>query len=376
LLFTFTLLAQVTTFTPGKTISKSGNNDESIKIIGINNHTDVEGIAVGGTLDVPTATPNNTNLLSLLGSGHTGLAFTNTAKSKILFQSTQNWTVGATGSNISFWTTPNGTISSLQRMIISNVGKIGIGIDIPTYNLTVLQDELSDDGVGLKRIGGDAPSFFGVSLRGTIANPTATLSGDILARFGGRGHDGSAETNAKARIEFNANQNWTSTATGADIRFYTTKGGTNDATEKIVINGNGNVGIGDTEPASKLTVNGDLQLATDSHDLAINQEITYTALNRNGKSIIYFRAPYQAKVHIKGIAGGVDGLIIHIVSTSLGDVTLYFLDQDAPSENRILTGENYASPTQNPNLQIKGEGGCTLVYDGAYSVWRVIGWRE
>lgn len=354
------ILAQVTTFTPGKAISKSNTGAESLQLIGTNNQTDLIGTAIGGTLEVPTATQNNSNLLSLLGGGHTGVAFTNTAKSKILFQATQNWSVGNTGSNMSFWTTPNNTLTSLQRMMITNAGKIGIGTDSPGYNLEIIQDTPSDDGVGLKRFGGDAPSYFGIGARGTLGSPTASLTGDVLGRFGGRGHSGTGFTTTRGRIEFVTNENWSSTANGTDIKFFTTQPTTTAATEKMIINGNGNVGIGTSAPTSKLTVNGDYAVKVKN----ISTGGSITSLVRESSSVLYFSN--VGTVNLRGIAGGEDGLILHIFCAIGTTLNIFDDDATAATDKRIWTQTS-------STITVSGRGGCTMIYDAINNKWRVIG---
>jgi hypothetical protein len=354
------IFAQVTTFTPGKAISKSNTGAESLQLIGTSNQTDLMGTGIGGTLEVPTATQNNSNLLSLLGAGHTGVAFTNSAKSKIIFQATQNWSVGSTGSNMTFWTTPNNTITSLQRMTITNAGKIGIGTDSPGYNLEIIQDTPSDDGVGLKRFGGDAPSYFGIGARGTSGSPTASLTSDILGRFGGRGHNGTAFTTTRGRIEFVTNENWTSTANGTDIKFFTTQPTTTTATEKMIINGNGNVGIGTSAPTSKLTINGDYAVKVKT----ISTGGSITSLVRESSSVLYFNN--VGTVNLRGIAGGEDGLVLHIFCSSSTTLNIFDDDTAATADKRIWTQTS-------STVTISGRGGCTMIYDAFNTRWRVIG---
>ena len=83
------------------------------------------------------------------------------------------------------------------------------------------------------------PRFIGRSARGTRGTPTATQSGDTLAKFGGSGFDGSNFSDARAYISMLAGSTFTPSAQGARMLFYTTEGtGTTEAL-RVSIEGNG-----------------------------------------------------------------------------------------------------------------------------------------
>ena len=81
----------------------------------------------GGTRGAAEATAINDVLFELRGEGHVGTGFTAGGRATILARATQDWTVGATGSAIDFFTTPNGTATPLQRVVITHDGRVGIG---------------------------------------------------------------------------------------------------------------------------------------------------------------------------------------------------------------------------------------------------------
>ena len=91
--------------------------------------------------------------------------------------------------------------------------------------------------------------------RGTKAVPTATQNQDILLNLAGAGHAGADWTSAKAVIRLQAAEDFTVTSQGAQIVFQTTVVGGTNRTEKMRIDGTGNVGIGTANPGSKLAVN-------------------------------------------------------------------------------------------------------------------------
>lgn len=362
--------------TPNKVESKQSAAIDNI-ILQSNNQPNLVGKRHNGTLAAPTNVDADNDLLSLQAAGYANNTFTG-ARGAIRFEASQNWTANNNGTRIKFLNTPNNGIALTERMVINHNGNIGIGVSVPDYKLEIQQETSSDRGVGVFRYGGDAPAFFGIGARGNATTPTKTFENDILARFGGKGHNETGFTSATGRIDIVANENWSPTATGTDIKFYTTWAGQTAVEEKMTIRGSGNVGINKPDAESKLTVNGDFQLLPEK--FVHSTTTTLIALNRNGKSVIRFGG--TGNVHLKGIAGGVDGLVIHIYSIrgenpTLSNDKILTIHNDSPDanlENRILTGEPYVGiGGVGENITISNEGGATLIYDGTSNRWRVIG---
>jgi hypothetical protein len=257
--------------------------------------------------------------------------------------------------------------NSIGRVYIKGGGKVGIGTSTPSYNLEVIQDSDSDNGIGLFRYGGDAPAFFGISANGNSTLPIATLINNSIGRFGGRGYDGSAYTTSRARIDFEASQNWTSTANGARMKFYTTPAGSTTSTQQMVIDHDGDVGINRTSPSAKLDVDGDIILGVKAHEaLFPNSDII--ALDRVGKSIIRFIGTNVTS--LSGIAGGVEGMMLYLYNNDSVTLTIKHQSVTAAIENRISTGNAGA------DIVFSGRGGAVLVYDGANLKWRVLSYNN
>ncbi len=362
-LFSASIFAQSIVLSPNSVETKHTNYESiSLKSTATPN---IVGFRHNGTLSNPSATNDGNILLSLEGRGYGGGNFTG-VQSALRFTATQDWNANNRGTKAEILTTANNSTLGLSRLYINQNGKIGVGnylITSPTHQLEVLQPSDDDKGVGVFRYGGDAPSIFGVSSRGSIILPSATLTGDLLARFGAKGHDGTDYTNAKTRIDMVANEDWNTTETGADMKFYTTAVNTSTITEKMVIKGSGNVGIGTSDPMATIGVNGDMRL--------FPRHVTSTGnvgtLNRDGKSVIILDCSNATT--IGGLSGGVDGLIVHLVFKGPCITTIKHLDQSVISENRIRTGENYGG---NFDIDITSEGGVTLIYDGVGLVWYII----
>jgi len=86
--------------------------------------------------------------------------------------------------------------------------------------------------------------FVGLGFRGTIAAPTAVLSGDPLGIAGFSGHDGVGYQQTRARMLGFAGENWSATNQGAGLRFDTTPNGSTTRQTRLLLNPGGGVGVG------------------------------------------------------------------------------------------------------------------------------------
>jgi hypothetical protein len=256
--------------------------------------------------------------------------------------------------------------NSISRIYIKGGGKVGIGTSTPAYNLEVIQDSDSDNGIGLSRYGGDAPAFFGISANGNSTLPLSTLINNTIGRFGARGYDGTGYTTARGRIDFEAAQNWSSTANGTRMKFYTTPSGSTTSTQQMVIDHDGDVGINRTSPQAKLDVDGDIILGVKSHEpLFPNSNII--ALDREGKSVI--RIIGTNTTSLSGIAAGVDGMLLYIYNYDSVNFTIANNSATALNENRIWTGNG-------SDIVFTSRGGAILIYDGVNLKWRVLSYND
>lgn len=134
------------------------------------------------------------------------------------------------------------------------------------------------------------------------------------------------------------------------------------STGELKINSKLKVGGASDIPSATLHVEGNYIisgktiLSSDQHNF-----------NLNGKSVIKVGGVAGINCRLTGIAGGKDGMLLHIYVTQ--DIN-FIISNESPLSNvgnRIITGTN----TQ---LEITGDGGVTLIYDGDENVWRVISW--
>jgi Chaperone of endosialidase len=103
------------------------------------------------------------------------------------------------------------------------------------------------------------PTLLFMRARGTHDAPTAIQNGDWLGQFSLNGYNGGPDGFEGARRVFQveATENWTTTAGGYRLVFYTRNNGTVGApTARLTVNHNGYVGVGTQSPAHLIQLSG------------------------------------------------------------------------------------------------------------------------
>jgi len=184
----------------------------------------------------------------------------------IMFEAAEDFDgTGGLGTNIRFWTADIGNTEVEERMRIEPNGYVGIGTRGPATELEVASP-------AVKPVRLDVTTYNNSSLgsvitgrraRGSDSYPSAVQEGDRLFSLSGQGYgeDEWGGRGASAAIHFFATENFSNTAKGTAIRFGTIPNGTTVRNERMLIDHNGNVGIGTETPQSTLQVNGYVQLA-------------------------------------------------------------------------------------------------------------------
>jgi len=275
----------------------------------------LQGKGFGGTIAAPTATLANSDLFIIGGSGHNGTSLVTFNAGTIKIKAEENWTGTANGAFINFETTSSGspTGGRAERMRITSGGNVGIGLTAPQNKLTVVDTS----GGAQIRFGKAANAGGGYLL--SVLGSEATLSG-------GGEFDG---TNWIAR---NAQASRIENRVGI-VSFFTnsglTPGSTFIPTERMRITNVGNVGIGTTEPASRLEVNGDVNVQGAVHigmDLKVSSivpvnflriddigsgyvdlnsgKLTFTNLPNTGNSVLCYRTTFTGGLFVEHTIDG------------------------------------------------------------------------
>jgi hypothetical protein len=342
------VFAQSVTLTPGK-VESDGDVAYVAKITSTSTPT-ITSTRQGGTAASPSNTADGQGLVSIEGAGWVSGSATG-AQARLKFTATQNWNSTKHGNKFEIFTTANNSDTPFARLLVSNKGKIGIGnyfLLEPDHQLEVQQTSTSDKGIGVYRYGGDAPSFFGIGARGIGLLPAATDSLDLLLRIGGKGHDGTAYTDARARIDMQAINNWTSTSTGTDMKFYTTKTDETEPSLKMILKDNGNLGLGTTEPKATTGINGDLRFAS-THTFHLNGDII--TLPTNGKSVVRVVCN-NGNFKFSCLPEGKHGQIQYV----------YFTGPDNCTIKEGNWGCIWFKSDGNTGLTINGAGGVIFIY--------------
>lgn len=198
-----------------------------------------------GTIASPSAVSSGDGLGAVYGGGFDGSVHSDFG-SYLKFFATQNWSSGSIGSKVVIATTPNNSATRADRMTVDQDGSIKIGDASATNGLGILQVYGTSDatsGTMLRRASADAfGAYFGGSKsRGTIASPSALVSGDQLSALVGGGYDGSAHSDFRAIVKLVATQNWSSGNTGSRIVFGTTPNNSATRTDRVTIDQDGSV---------------------------------------------------------------------------------------------------------------------------------------
>ncbi len=128
-----------------------------------------------------------------------------------------------------------------------------------------------------------------------------------------------------------------------------------------------NIGIGNTNPAARLDINGDIAIR--SADITISTTYNYALDVNTAKQACYKLKNSAVPVGnfiLAGIASGADGRVITLINRTGSSMEMYNDEAAAIAANRILTGTG-------SNLAVYSNGTVTLQYDASQSRWVVTG---
>jgi trimeric autotransporter adhesin len=236
-------------------------------------HVPFVGRRARGTIASPTHPLSGDALAAFLGTN----AISELSWSGMGVLATENHSSSAQGAELRFYTVPNGTKTTTTRVVVSNNGNVGIGTTTPPDKLSVSQAD-ADVKISLTNTSsttqrspsfvirnyqssfpGSSGEFSAISFRGTQAAPSAVQNGDLLLSLAGQGgYNSSGNYQYGAALDMRAEENFSGTAAGTMVRFFTASLASSTLTEKMRITANGNVGIGQTSPTAKLDVGGSL----------------------------------------------------------------------------------------------------------------------
>jgi len=204
---------------------------------------------------------SRSGLANLTGSSNTFLGYNSDAGSNNLTNATA---IGA-----------NSFVESSNSLVLGSVNgrntatvdtKVGIGTTVPDATLD-LEGQLPNNPPNTPNLRltnfGRFSLIRGRSANGTRNFPSATTNGSAILVITADGYTGSGFTGlGQATIQFNAAENWNSTANGTVMKFSTTPNGTTAEAVRMWIDNNGFVSIGDFSPSRKLDVDGIIRVGS------------------------------------------------------------------------------------------------------------------
>ncbi|MFG1481685.1 tail fiber domain-containing protein [Halobacteriovorax sp. HFRX-2_2] len=143
--------------------------------------------------------------------------------------------------------------NSTTGLIVENTGRVGIGTNAPQGQIHTFGTEP----VFFDRVSGNPSHLLLRGAKGSIGAEVAPSDNEEVGRISFTGYDGSSwATTALAGISGRASENWTPTTRGTDLDFKTVTNGSLSEQTRMIIANDGKIGVGSSEPISKLTVRG------------------------------------------------------------------------------------------------------------------------
>lgn len=136
-----------------------------------------------------------------------------------------------------------GNQNTTPYLTIKDGGAVGIGTASPATIFHVV----AESSVSTNDFLNDSsfPNFVGRRHNGTFGSPTNVLNSQAIVRFFGNAYGATGfSTKSDGGVEIRATENWSDSAQGDQIQFWTTANGSTTPAAKAVLDNNGNFGIG------------------------------------------------------------------------------------------------------------------------------------
>jgi hypothetical protein len=222
---------------------------------GVDGGGTLHGRMANGTFSSPTGILSG-DIFGGVGSRayHSGGAFQTSSPTSIHWVASENQTGSAYGSYLRILTTPKGSTTRQERVIVSDSGTLWVhdtgtfdpktaAQTKPVSDVLLLASGTGNTAVGVFSYGtGLTAGFRGGSCAGTPASPSATTSETIISFMGGHVHDGTNWTaGTKALLTFKSAQAITGSNQGTYITLETTPLNSTTRAEGVRIDPDGNL---------------------------------------------------------------------------------------------------------------------------------------
>lgn len=205
-----------------------------------------------GSSASPSGLLSGDELFRITSRGHDGSSIV-PDNARVSAVTTEDWSTSSRGTAIRFFTTQNGSTSSVNSMSIGQNGFVGIGQTSPSYRLHTRSDNRGGGGTddivieSFNSDGSSDPGFAMASARGTAASPANLQFGDLIGVISMGGYyNGTMNPFTLSRIR--SYYRGSGTTAESSMEFQTSN------TTRMVINRVGFVSIGDDSCTHRLGV--------------------------------------------------------------------------------------------------------------------------
>ncbi len=288
------------------------------------------------TYTLPLADGSSGNLLTTNGSGTLSWVAPSAASSSWLLAGNTSTTPGTdflgTTDAKDLVLKTNGT----ERLRILSTGEIGIGTSAPLVAVHLAVNSGNGAVFAAQTSGSGEGGFVAVKSGGTVASPTTVTSGDGLGFFGFLGYDGLDFNGLGATIKAEARENFT-TGYGTDLYFETAPLLGSSTAERMRITEAGNIGVGTSNPASLLHVNGNAQIGSAT---SLTGQLKF--FNSTNSNAVIFKAGVSTAsvTYTWPLTDGSSGYVL----TTNGSGTLSWAAGGGGGSNWALGGNGSTSP--------------------------------
>lgn len=253
------------------------------------------GRLANNTAASPTAVTQFQQMAVLSGRGHLGTGYPAGDQGRVAIAAEENFGAATAKTGIAFETTAAGAIASSEKMRLNGDGNLGIGTTQPATKLVVNFNTVGiapPNGAVVHVVGSDPGAssivldgitncawFRGRLALGTAAVPLPLGLNSYMTALAGRGYLATAyAANDLGRVAIAAEEVFTNATAKTGIVFETTAAGSVASSEKMRLNGDGNLGIGTSLPSFIL----DVVSSTAGNNLMKMDIYTNTATNGAG----------------------------------------------------------------------------------------------
>jgi hypothetical protein len=347
-------------YSTADTITSTSDTYSSLRLSSANatagNGSGIALLRARGTQAVPVIVNSGDSLGYISGQGYDGAARRNAAQIEFSVDGTPG--DSDMPGRIVFSTTPDGSLSLSERMRITQAGFIGIGTTAPVGLLEVSKAGSTDNLI--------------------LRNATEAVANEVRLRFQ-TGTGALTSANSIGGIHGVITQADPSALIG-ELQFYTNVG--DSYTQKMVITGAGNVGIGTTNPLTALHVVKQDE-STMFLDAYANNNYAPGVVGRRARGTVASPAVPQSGDFLTGVFGrGYTGAAFTSSSNGLVGVVAgetwsgsaqgtYIVFETTPNTSttrteklRVLGNGNINLPIDNQLLQFGAGQDATISYDG------------